>query len=130
VLDTQLARGRESLPLADVRWTMLCGFAGGALGTELGRLRVSVALGVRAGWLTLAAEAKAPNTGQSMTAPWAGAALPLRVAFDTGAALSPFVAAEAGYVTLPVRGRVEDGPLLVEQRGPWLGGSVGLAVEL
>jgi hypothetical protein len=130
VLDTQLARGRESLPLTDVRWTMLCGFAGGALATELGPLRVSAALGVRAGWLTLAAEAKAPNSGRSMTAPWAGAALPLRVAFDTGAALSPFVAAEAGYVTLPVRGRVEDGPLLVEQRGPWLGGSVGLAVEL
>lgn len=130
VLDTQLARGRESLPLTDVRWTTLCGFAGGALGTELGPLRVSAALGVRAGWLTLAAEANAPNTGQSMTAPWAGAALPLRVAFDTGAALSPFVAAEAGYVTLPVRGRIKDGPLLVEQRGPWLGGSVGLAVEL
>jgi hypothetical protein len=130
VLDTQLARGRESLPLSDVRWTMLCGFAGGALGTELGPLRVSAALGVRAGWLTLVAEAQAPNSGRSMTAPWAGAALPLRVAFATGAALSPFVAAEAGYVTLPVRGRVQDGPLLVEQRGPWLGGSVGLAVEL
>lgn len=130
VVDTQLARGRESLPLTDVRWTVLCGFAGGALGTELGPLRLSAALGVRAGWLTLAAEAQAPNEGQSLTAPWAGVALPLRVAFDTGAPLLPFVAAEGGYVTLPVRGRVKDGPLLVEQRGPWLGGSVGLAVEL
>lgn len=130
VVDTQFQRGRASLPLADVRWTVLSGFAGGALGTELGPLRLSAGLGLRAGWITLEGEVDAPDTGQSLTAPWAGPALPLRVAFDTGAAVLPFVAGEAGYVALPVRGHVEHGPLLIEQRGPWLGASVGVAVEL
>lgn len=130
VVDVDLQRGSERLPLAEVRWTKFGGFAGGALGGELGPLRLSVGLGVRAGWVTLAASADSPNTGQSLTAPWAGPALPLRVALATGASVLPFVAGEVGYVALPVRGVVSDGNALVEQRGFWLGGSVGLAVEL
>jgi hypothetical protein len=130
VVDVELQRGGERLPLAEVRWTKLSGFAGGALGTELGLLRLSAGLGVRAGWLTLAASADSPNTGQSLTAPWAGPALPVRIALATGASVVPFVAGEAGYVALPVRGVVSDGRVLVEQRGFWLAGSVGLAVEL
>lgn len=130
VVDVELQRGSERLPLAEVRWTKLGAFAGGALGTELGPLRLSAGLGVRAGWLTLAASADSPNTGQSLTAPWAGPALPVRVALSTGASVLPFVAGEVGYVALPVRGVVSDGRSLVEQRGFWLGGSVGLAVQL
>lgn len=130
VVDVALQRGSERVELAQVRWTKLDAFAGGAIGGELGPLRLSAGLGVRAGWLTLAASADSPNTGQSLTAPWAGPALPLRIALATSASVLPFVAGEAGYVALPVRGRASDGRLLLEQRGFWLGGSVGLAVEL
>ncbi|HVY30840.1 MAG TPA: hypothetical protein VHB79_29980 [Polyangiaceae bacterium] len=130
VVDVALQRGSERVELAEVRWTKLDAFAGGAVGGELGPLRLSGGLGVRAGWLTLAASAASPNTGQSLTAPWAGPALPLRLALATGASVLPFVAGEAGYVALPVRGRASDGRLLLEQRGFWLGGSVGLLLEL
>jgi hypothetical protein len=85
---------------------------------------------MRAGWLTLSADASSPNSGRSLTAAWAGAALPLRVALATGGAVWPFAGAELGYVVLPVRGRASDGRLLVEQRGAWLGASLGLSVEL
>jgi hypothetical protein len=71
-----------------------------------------------------------PYEGLSFTAPWAGVAVPVRVAFDLGGFVLPFVGGEAGYVLAPVRGKVTDGGVLVEQRGPWLSGSVGVAVAL
>jgi hypothetical protein len=54
-----------------------------------------------------------------------------------GGFVAPFLGVEAGYVALPVRGQVDDATgspdarrVLVEQRGAWLSGSVGLAVAL
>jgi hypothetical protein len=130
LVDTSFARGQESLRLADVRWTLFSGFVGAGANAGAGPLRLSAGFGVRAGWLSLAASSRLPNEGRSLTAPWAGVALPLRVAFDVGAFVSPFLGGEAGYVLLPVRGKVDDGSVLVEQRGPWLSGSVGVAVAL
>jgi hypothetical protein len=130
LLDTRFERGQESLPLADVRWTLLSGFVGAGVGHRLGPLGLGAGLGVRAGWLALAATGTAPNEGRSLTAPWAGVAMPLRLSLDAFGVVSPFVAAEAGYVALPVRGNVDDGSVLVAQRGFWLTGSVGLAVAL
>lgn len=130
LLDTRFERGEESLRLADVRWTLLSGFAGAGVNTSAGPLRLSAGLGVRAGWLALAASTALPNEGHSLTAPWAGVAVPVRVAFDVGGFVSPFLGVEVGYVLAPVRGMVSDGSVLVEQRGPWLSGSVGVAVAL
>ncbi len=130
LLDTRFERGQEHVPLADVRWTSLSGFAGAGAEVDAGPLRLSAGLGVRAGWLALAATTPLPNEGLSFTAPWAGVAVPLRLAFDVGGFVSPFVGAEVGYVVVPVRGNVKGGSALVAQRGVWLSGSVGVAVAL
>jgi hypothetical protein len=137
LFDTRFERGHESLPLADVRWTMLSGFVGAGANADAGPLRLSAGVGARAGWLALAANAQRPNEGRSFTAPWAGIAVPLRAALDVGGIVSPFVGAEVGYVALPVHGQVEDATgapgtqvALVEQRGVWVSVSVGVAVAL
>jgi hypothetical protein len=132
LFDTRFERGQQSLRLAlgEVRWTLLSGFVGAGANVEVGPLRLSAGLGIRAGWLALAATTAPPNEGRSFTAPWAGVAVPLRLAMDLGGIVLPFVGAEAGYVLAPVRGKVDDGSVLVEQRGPWLAGSVGVAVVL
>lgn len=130
LLDTRFERGDESLRLASVRWTSLSGFVGAGATSDVGPLRLALGLGGRAGWLALAATAPRPDQGQSLTAPWAGLALPAWVGWGVGGVLAPFVGVEAGYVILPVRGNVDDGSLLVEQRGPWLSASVGVAVAL
>lgn len=136
LFDTRFERGQQSLPLADVRWTTLSGFVGAVANVEVAPLRLSAGLGARAGWLALAATAHRPNQGQSFTAPWAGIAAPLRLALDVGGFVSPFVGIEVGYVVLPVQGQVEDATgsqaqsVLVEQRGVWVTGSVGLALAL
>ena len=130
LFDTRFERGDESLRLASVRITSLSGLVGAALSGSAGPLRASAGLGLRAGWLSLAASAASPNEGLSLTAPWAGVAVPARVAFDLGGSVAPFLGAEAGYVVVPVRGRVNDGSLLLEERGVWLSGGVGLAVVL
>ena len=133
LFDTRFERGQASLLLADVRWSRLSGFVGAGANADAGPLQLSAGLGVRAGWLALAALAQPPNEGRSFTAPWAGVAVPARLALDLGAFVSPFLGVEAGYVALPVRGHVEGGSVpgvLVEQRGPWLSGSLGVAVAL
>ena len=130
LVDTRFERGQESLRLADVRWTLLSGFLGVGVNANLARLRLSAGIGVRAGWLSLAARARLPNEGLGFTAPWAGVAAPLRVALDVGGFVAPFVGCEAGYVLAPVRGKVDDGSVLVEQRGVWISGSLGVAVAL
>lgn len=132
LLDTRFERGTASVSWADVRWTALSGFAGAAVNTQAGAFGLSAGLGVRAGWLALdaSANAGAPYEGVGFTAPWAGVAAPLRVAFETGGFVLPFVGSEIGYVLMPVRGKVRYGEVLVEQRGLWLSGGVGVAVVL
>jgi hypothetical protein len=130
LFETRLERGQQSEALADVRWTLLSGFVGAGANAQAGPLQLSAGLGVRAGWLALAASARRPNEGRSFTAPWAGMAVPLRLALDVGGFVAPFLGVEAGYVALPVHGQVDDGSVLVEQRGAWLSGSVGVAVAL
>jgi hypothetical protein len=130
LVDTRFERGEASVSLADVRWTVLSGFAGAAANTQAGAFGLAAGLGVRAGWLALDANARAPNEGVGFTAPWAGVAAPLRLAFEAGGFVLPFIGGEAGYVFAPVRGRVRYGEVLVEQRGPWFSGSVGVAVVL
>ncbi len=129
LFDTRFERGQESLQRTDVRWTSLSGFAGADLSANGGPLRFSAGLGARAGWLALAASTPLPNEGRSLTAPWVGVALPVRLAFDVGSFVAPFVGVELGYVVVPVRG-LDDGRVLIAQRGPWLSGSVGVAVAL
>lgn len=130
LLDLRFERGVTNAPLADVRWSVLSGFAGAASQGELGPLRLSLGLGIRAGWLSLAADAREPDEGRNLTAPWAGLAAPGRLALDWGGAVVPFVGAEVGYVTLPVHGNIDDGTALAEQRGAWLAASIGLTVPL
>jgi hypothetical protein len=139
LVDTRFERGESSASLADVRWTVLSGFAGAAANTRAGGFGLSAGLGVRAGWLALDANAHAPNEGVGFTAPWAGVATPLRVAFEAGGFVLPFVGGEVGYVFSPVRGKADsaprelgqhDGEVLVEQSGAWLSGTVGVAVVL
>lgn len=130
LVDTRFERGEASVSLADVRWTVLSGFAGAAANTRAGAFGLAAGLGVRAGWLALDANARAPNEGEGFTAPWAGVATPLRLAFEAGGFVLPFIGGEVGYVLAPVRGRVRQGEVLVEQRGPWFSGSVGVAVVL
>ena len=96
LLDTRFERGNERLRLADVRWTSLSGFAGAAAAANAGPLLLSAGVGVRAGWLALAATSSPPNEGRGLTAPWAGVALPLRLAFEVGGTVLPFVGAEVG----------------------------------
>ena len=130
LIDTRFERGQEKVSLADVRWTLLSGFAGAAANTQAGSWGLAAGLGIRAGWLALDASARAPNEGLGFTAPWAGVAAPLRIAFDAGGFVLPFIGGEVGYVLAPVRGRVKYGEVLVEQSGLWLSGSVGVAVAL
>ncbi|MDF3072027.1 MAG: hypothetical protein K0R38_7628 [Polyangiaceae bacterium] len=129
LLDGRFERGTDELTLADVRWTSLSALVGAAARARAGPLELSAALGVRAGWLSLVADAQAPDEGRQLTAPWAGVAVPLRAAWGSDL-VRPFVGAEAGYVVLPVRGRVSDGPTLVEHRGGWLSVSLGVAIAL
>ena len=134
LFDTRFERGQErvggnDLAGTDVRWTLLSGFAGADVSGAAGPLRISAGLGLRAGWLALAATTPLPNEGRSLTAPWAGVATPVRLALDVGSFVSPFVGAEVGYVVVPVRG-LDDGRVMVAQRGLWLSGSVGIAVAL
>ncbi len=129
LLDGRFERGRQDLSRADVRYTSLSGLVGAAVRTRTGPLELSAGLGVRAGWLSLVGSASAPDEGGSLTAAWAGVALPLRASLATGR-VRPFVGAEAGYVTLPVRGTVSDGSVLVEHRGGWLTATLGLALAL
>jgi hypothetical protein len=130
LLDTRFERGQTRTDLATVRWSSLSGFAGPSVRTELGLLRPMCGLGVRAGWLALSADARAPHEGRSLTAPWLGLALPLRLGAELAAGVVPFLGAEAGYVLLPVRGKVNDGSALTEHRGLWLAGTVGVSVRL
>jgi len=130
LLDTRFEHGEQALSWAHVRWTMLSGFAGAGINGSAGPLRLSAGFGVRAGWLALAASSPLPNEGVSFTAPWAGVAVPVRLAFDVGGFVSPFLGGEIGYVLAPVRGTITDGRVLVEQRGPWLSASAGVAVAL
>jgi hypothetical protein len=113
---------------------VLSGFAGPTFHVDAGSLRLAAGLGVRAGWLALDASATAPDEGLSLTAPWAGAALPLRLSTELGGSVVPFVGLEMGHVFLPVRGNVEAGPsseaVLLEQRGLWFSGCAGLGVAL
>ncbi len=130
LLDTRFERGDDALSLAKVRWSSLSGLLGVASRLRAGPLELSAGLGARVGWLSLSATAAPPYQGQSMTAPWAGVAVPLRASFALGGSVKPFVGAEAGYVTLPVRGNVGDGERLVEHSGAWLSASLGAAIEL
>jgi hypothetical protein len=129
-LGTRFERGREALEAADVRWSMLSGFVGPAY-RERGRmLELSAALGVRGGWLAFDAEAAAPDEGRSLTAPWAGLALPVRVAGRFTGRVLPYLGVEGGYVLAPVEGMLDDGSVLIEQSGPWVAFSFGVGVEL
>ena len=49
LLDTRFERGEQGLRWADVRWTLLSGFAGAGVSSVVGPLRLSAGLGVRAG---------------------------------------------------------------------------------
>jgi hypothetical protein len=129
-LDGRFERGENALSLAEVRWSSGSAFVGLGGTVRAGPLQLSSGLGARAGWLSLSATAAAPNRGQSLTAPWMGVALPLCAAIALEGAVEPFVGAEAGYVTLPVRGMVSDGASLVEHRGAWLSASLGMALRL
>lgn len=130
LLDTRFERGDQSLVLANVRWSSLSGFVGATVAARSTFHELSAGLGVRAGWLSLSGRADPPHLGSSMTAPWAGVALPLRAALLTGSRARPFIGLEGGYVLLPVHGLVDDGTALLSQRGPWLTASVGLGVSL
>lgn len=130
LLDTRFERGDDALVLAAVRWSSLSGLVGAATRLHAGPLELSAGLGVRAGWLSLSATAAPPDRGQSLTAPWAAVSLPLRAALSLGGSVRPLVGAEAGFVTLPVRGKVSDGELLVEHSGVWLSACIGAAIEL
>jgi hypothetical protein len=138
LFDTRFDRGAAELTSASVRWSVLSGFAGPTFQVEASNLRIAAGLGLRAGWLALDASASTPYEGLSLTAPWAGGALPLRLSTELAGLLVPFVSVEAGYVLVPVKGNIErringgsawDGAL-VEQRGAWFCGSVGVGVRL
>jgi hypothetical protein len=134
LFDTRFERGAADLAKATVRWSVLSGFAGPAFHVEAASLHVATGLGLRAGWLAFDASAASPYEPRSLTAPWAGVALPLRLSTALAGRVVPFVGLELGYVLLPVQGNVELGPssttVLVEQRGPWFSSSAGLGVAL
>jgi hypothetical protein len=130
LLDTRFERGQSRGQLATVRWSSLSGFAGPSVRLEVGLLRAMFGSGVRAGWLALSAEARTPHEGRSLTAPWVGLALPVRLGAELATGVVPFLGAEAGYVLLPVRGSTSDGASLTEHRGLWLAGTVGVALRL
>jgi hypothetical protein len=130
LLDTRFEGGDQSLVLANVRWSSLSGFLGATVAARSRYHELSAGLGVRAGWLSLAGRAEPPHLGSSMTAPWAGVALPVRAALLAGSRARPFVGLEGGYVLLPVSGLVDDGTVLLSQRGLWLTASVGVGVCL
>lgn len=130
LFDTRFERGVAQHAQADVRWSVLSGFAGAAARVELVGVDVAAGAGLRAGWLALDATAREPHDGLSFTAPWAGVALPLRFSRELAGRVVPFVGLEAGYVFLPVRGNTDAGQVMVEQRGPWFSCSAGLGVAL
>jgi hypothetical protein len=128
LLDVGFAGGSVRTTLAEVRWSSWTAYAGPLLRGRVGDLALGAGLGLRVGWLALDARAAAPNEGRDFSAPWAGAALPLRVEAELSPAVVPFLALEGGYVLSPVRGNVDDGGALAAQRGAWLTASAGLGV--
>jgi hypothetical protein len=134
LFDTRFERGVADVARANVRWSVLSGFAGPTFHVDAARLRVATGLGLRAGWLAFDAAASPQYEVRSLTAPWAGVALPLRLSTALAGRVVPFVGLELGYVLLPVQGDVELWPtstaVLVEQRGPWFSSSAGLGVAL
>ena len=135
LFDTRFERGALQTQVASVRWSVLSGFAGPAARLEIASLQLAAGVGLRAGWLALDATAQAPHDGFSLTAPWAGLAVPVRLSMQLAGGVVPFFGLEAGYVLLPVRGNVSHGNAstdapLVQQRGPWFSGSAGLGVAL
>ncbi len=129
-LGTRFERGRAELEAASVRWSMLSGFVGPAYRIRGDQIELSAALGVRGGWLAFDADAPAPDEGRSLTAPWAGLALPVRVSGRFTGRVLPYLGAEGGYVLAPVEGSMDDGSVLIAQRGPWLSLSLGVGGEL
>lgn len=129
-LGTRFERGREALEVADVRWSMLSGFVGPGYLERGSVLELSAALGVRGGWLAFDADAAAPGEGRSLTAPWVGLALPVRVSGRFTGRVLPYLGVEGGYVLVPVEGVMDDGSVLIEQSGPWVAFSLGVGVEL
>lgn len=130
LLDTRFERGQRQGELATVRWSSLSGFAGPSVRAELGLFQPMGGFGVRAGWLALSADARTPHEGRSLTAPWLGLALPVRLGAELATGVIPFLGAEAGYVLVPVKGNVDDGSSLAQHRGLWFGGTIGVAVRL
>ena len=65
-----------------------------------------------------------------MTAPWAGLSLPMRLGAELGDFATPFLGGELGWVVAPVRGTVNDGAILIEQRGLWISAQIGIGLRL
>jgi hypothetical protein len=128
LIDVGFAGGSVRTSLADVRWSSWTAYAGPLVRGRVGELALGAGLGVRVGWLSLDARAAAPNEGRELGAPWAGVAVPVRVEAELSSAILPFLALEGGYVLSPVRGTIDDGRALAEQRGAWLMASAGLGV--
>lgn len=129
LLDTRFERGTAALALSEVRWSSLTGFAGVGLDAGSSALELRAGLGLRAGWLALDAKARAPLEGLSLTAPWAGVALPIGAVTRVGDRVRPFFGVEGGYVFLPVRATSSDEALLLAQRGAWISASAGVGVS-
>lgn len=129
-IDGWFERGRTAHSLASVDWSALSGslavvFRGGS-----GPVHWTAGCGLLAGRLVLSATATSPGEGRTLSGPWLGPLLELRTIAAIGRGPELFAGVDAGFVTLPMRGTVDRGPVLVKADGPWIGATIGAAYAL
>jgi hypothetical protein len=128
LLDAGYAGGVTRTSPAAVRWSSWSAFVGPLAAFRASPFLFGAALGLRAGRLSLRANATQPDEGRSLVAPWLGAAVPLRVEVELVGALRGLLSAEAGYVLSPVAGNDDAGRAIASHRGVW--GTLGAGAAL
>jgi hypothetical protein len=76
--------------------------------------------------LTLEPRNTAPNEGRELSGVWLGPSLLARSTLDLGANVAVLATLQAGWIALPIRGTIDNGPTLVAAEGLWMGAMIGL----
>jgi hypothetical protein len=100
------------------------------VGATLGDLRLGIGPGVLLGWFKLSADPIVPRAeGGDVDGVWGGVHMSGRARLSIGARLYVRVDAQAGLVTLPLRGVTDGGQSVVDIDGAWLAGGLGAGLS-
>ncbi len=129
--EARAERGSTELSTAKVEWKAFTVAALVYVGAAWGPLDCAIGAGAEVGRLELDAEALVANArGQALSGPWGGPLVSLRLRTPNTRGVFVRTSAEAGLVTLPVRGSLDGAGVLVDASGVWLAGSLGIGISL